>query len=251
MRTFLYAALLVAISACAEKPTAPVAVAGDLVGATLALSQTGLTGTVTLVREIALLQNLPTNLKLSDEQRAKINQLTDAHAAATRADRDALNSIATRAMSAMQSGKSRDEVVKILNEATSVQLRLAAADAELVRNLTAVLTQAQRDWLQSQIPQPCDRFRFPPLTPSQQAKIVALDSAFAANNRADLDQVKSALTKADEARRAGKSATEIDAIMSLAKPALDRLAVAMKKLQEDIASIYSPEQKASGCVLLG
>jgi Spy/CpxP family protein refolding chaperone len=198
-----------------------------------------------------LLEKLPSNIKLSDEQRAKVNQLVDAHATATRADRDALNSVSTRALNAINTGHSREEVVRILDEAKPIQQRLAAADAELIKGLTAILTAEQNAWLQSQIPQPCDRSRFPPLTASQQQQIAALDSAYAVNNRADIEAVKAALIKAGEAKNAGKSEAEVNAILEAAKPALDRLAAANKILQEQIAAVYSPEQKASGCVFLG
>jgi Spy/CpxP family protein refolding chaperone len=236
---------------CGNEPSSPLADSGDLVRTALALSQTGMSGTVTVVREVALLARLPENLKLTEEQRAKVNQLVDAHASATRADRDALNSVAKRAMDAIAAGKSREEVIKILDEAKPIQQRLSAADAELIKNLTAVLTPAQSAWLQSQIPLPCDRTKFPPLTADQQRKIAALDSAFAVNNRADLEVAKAALIKAGEARSAGKSEAEVNAIMEAARGALDRLAAATKQLQEQIAAIYTPEQKASGCVFLG
>ena len=251
MRTILICAAAVVLGACAEKTVSSPGAADDLVRSALALSQTGMSGTVTVVREVALLEKLPDNLKLTDEQRAKINQLVDAHATATRADRDALNSVATRAMNAINSGRPRDAVIKILDEAKPIQQRLAAADAELIKGLTAILTSAQSAWLQSQLPQPCDRAKFPPLTEAQQKQIAALDSAFAVNNRADIEAVKTALIKAGEAKNAGKSEAEVNAILDAAKPALDRLAAATKILQEKIAAIYTPEQKASGCVFLG
>jgi Spy/CpxP family protein refolding chaperone len=210
-----------------------------------------MSGTVTVVREVALLDKLPASIKLSDEQRAKVNQLVDAHATATRADRDALNSIATRAMNAINAGRPREEVVKILDEAKPIQQRLAAADAELIKGLTAILTAEQNAWLQSQLPQQCDRSKFPPLTAAQQKQIAALDSAFAVNNRADIEAVKAALVKAGDAKNAGKSEAEVNAILEAAKPALDRLAAATKILQDQIAAIYTPEQKSSGCVFLG
>ncbi len=251
-KTLAIAALLFT-AACSSAPdaTTPNFDSEDLIRAALALSQTGLSGTVTVVREVALLEKLPDNLKLSDEQRARLNQLVDAHAAATRSDRDALNSVATRAMNAINTGRPRGEIITILDEARPIQQRLAASDADLIKSLAAILTPQQNAWLQSQLPTACDRSKFPPLTATQQRQIASLDSAFAVNNRADIEAAKAALIKAGEAKAAGKSDAEINAIMGAAKTALDRLAAATKKLQEEIAAIYSPEQKASGCVFLG
>lgn len=245
---------LMVAAACSDTSTSPLAgLAGsdDLVRSALALSQTGLSGTVTVVREVALLDKLPANLKLSDEQRAKLTQLVDGHASATRIDRDALNSIATRAMNAINNGRPREEVIKILDEAKPVQQRLASADADLIRSLATILTAEQNAWLQSQLPAPCDRSKFPPLTAEQQRQIASLDSAFAVNNRADIEAVRAFLVKASDAKAAGKSEAEINAILEPVKPILDRLAAATRKLQEAIAAVYTAEQKATGCVFLG
>ena len=250
VRTFLLCSFTLLTFGCAEKSVTP-AVDADLVRSALALSQTGMSGTVTVVREVALLDKIPASLKLSDEQRAKINQLVDAHATATRADRDALNAVATRAMNAINAGRPRDEVVKILDEAKPIQQRLSSADAELIKALVTVLTPEQNAWLQSQIPQPCDRSKFPPLSAAQQKQIAALDSAFAVNNRSDIEAVKAVLIKAGDAKNAGKSEADVNAILESAKTVLDRLAAATKILQDQIAAIYTPEQKASGCVFLG
>ena len=62
------------------------------------------------------------------------------------------------------------------------------------------------------------------------------------------------LTALKEIKKAvldGGSAADIQKLLDGIKPAIDRLADGRKKLKEDIESVLTAEQKASGCLPLG
>jgi Spy/CpxP family protein refolding chaperone len=81
---------------------------------------------------------------LTAEQAARVRALQDAHLAATKADRDALARILADVLAARQAGKPAGEVLAILERASPIRDRLAAAEAKLRADVDAVLTAEQR-----------------------------------------------------------------------------------------------------------
>ena len=198
-----------------------------------------------------LINALPDELKLTDEQRAKIHALVEAFQQATRADREALATILAEARRAAAAGKTRAEVEAILAKGKDIRRRLAAAEAKLKADIDAVLTAEQRAWILAHSPKACRADQFPPLTDAQKAQIRALEAAFQEQNRADLALVKSVIEEAHAAMRAGKSREEVMQILQKAAAAVQRLEAARRTLRENILAVLTPEQKASGCLPLG
>lgn len=198
-----------------------------------------------------LINALPDELKLTDEQRAKIRALVEAFQQATKADREALGAILREAQQAIAAGKTRAEVGAILAKGNDIRRRLAAAEAKLKADIDAVLTAEQRAWILAHSPKACRADRFPPLTDAQKAQIRALEAAFQEQNRADLAVVKSVIEEAHAAMRAGKSREEVMQILQKAAAAVQRLEAARRTLRENILAVLTPEQKASGCLPLG
>lgn len=194
---------------------------------------------------------LPDEIKLSDDQRAKIRALIQAFESSTKADREALGAIIQQARQAAAAGKSREEVNAILRTGADMRARLAAAEARLKADIDAVLTPEQRAWIASHSPRSCRADRFPPLTDAQKAQILALEAAFHQNNKADLETIKAVIEEARAAVQAGKSREEIAAILARGAPAAARLAAARRILHGQILAVLTPEQKASGCFPLG
>lgn len=194
-----------------------------------------------------LTNGLPDSIKLTSDQQAKIKALIDAFKSSTKADHDALEALLRNARDL---GRNRttgaDSVAKLLAKGAEVTQRLAAAQAKLKADIDAILTPEQRAWLAAHEPKNCKPTHFPPLTDAQKAQIKALEDAFQANNKADLDAVKAAL---DSAR--GKTKAEREAILAAVKPAQARLETARKALKDAIKAVLTPEQKSSGCEPLG
>jgi Spy/CpxP family protein refolding chaperone len=201
--------------------------------------------------ENRLVNALPDNLELTDEQKAKIKSLVDAFQQSTKADRDALNAILREAHQAVEAKKTRAEVESILSKGADIRRRLATAEAKLKSDIDAVLTAEQKAWIASHSPRGCRADRFPPLTDAQKAQIKALETAFQENNKADLAAVKAVLDEAQAAIKAGKSRDEVAAILGKAIAPMTRLETARKTLHDQIIAVLTPEQKASGCLPLG
>lgn len=202
------------------------------------------------IYESRLSNGLPDDLKLSPEQKEKINTLVKAFEDATRADREALRAILREASDAARKG-SREDVKKILDRGAEIRARLAAAEAKLKADIDAILTPEQRAWIASHSPRRCDPTKFIPLSDAQKAQIRALETAFEQSNKADLDAVKAAYDEVKEAIKAGKSREEIAKILERVRPAILRLATGRMKLREQIIAVLTPEQKATGCLPLG
>jgi Spy/CpxP family protein refolding chaperone len=198
-----------------------------------------------------LVNALPDDLKLTDEQKAKIKSLVDAFQQSTRADREALNAILREARQAVEARTTRAEVEAILSKGVDIRRRLAAAEARLKSDIDGILTAEQKAWIASHSPRACNADRFPPLTDAQKAQIKALETAFQENNKADLAAVKAVLDEAQTAIKAGASRTEVAAILEKAVAPMTRLATARKTLHDQILAVLTPEQKASGCLPLG
>jgi len=240
---------LAACSGDTASPTAPDLTLLEAGAFGTALTTTG--GYEPEIYQDRLANALPDELKLSDDQRAKIRSLVEAFQSATQADREALGRILREAHQAIEANKPRSEVEAILAKGLAIRLRLAQAEAKLKADIDAVLTPEQRAWIEAHSPRGCRPDRFPPLTDAQKAQIHALESAFRTANQADLDAVKAVLDEAAAALKAGKSRDEVAAILEKAKAPMLRLEAARKTLRDKILAVLTPEQKASGCLPLG
>lgn len=99
---------------------------------------------------------LPDSLRLSDEQKAEMQALREAFRAAHQDELDALRAIFEEARAARQAGASREQVRAILERGRPLAIALRPAVHELHLALRAVLTDAQRAWLEAHRPR-----RFP------------------------------------------------------------------------------------------
>lgn len=252
-RAFLIAAAG-ALVACSTETTSPSATS-DLVTAfensALGDAFTSAGGYDADLFELRLLHALPDSIGLTSDQEAKIKALVDAYNKATKADRDALNAVLRQAKDAVKAHKSPDDVKAILNTGAPIAARLSTAAANLKTAIDALLTADQLAWLASHAPKNCKKGSFPPLTDAQKIQMKAYEQAFETANKADLQTVKKAMDDVKAAIRAGKTAAEVQAILDAVKPAIDRLAAARKTLHDQLESVLTPEQKASGCIPLG
>jgi Spy/CpxP family protein refolding chaperone len=198
-----------------------------------------------------LVNALPDELKLTDEQKAKIKSLVEAFQQSTRADREALSAILREARQAVEAKKTRAEVEAILSKGADIRRRLATAEAKLKSDIDAVLTAEQKAWIASHTSRGCRADKFPPLSDVQKAQIKALETAFREANQADLAAVKAVLDEAQAAIKAGKSHEEVAKILEKAIAPTARLATARKTLRDQILAVLTPEQRASGCLPLG
>ncbi|MEO8193271.1 MAG: Spy/CpxP family protein refolding chaperone [Gemmatimonadales bacterium] len=198
-----------------------------------------------------LVNAFPDELKLSDDQRAKIRALIESFQQSTRADREALGAIIREARAAAEAHKSRAEIEAILAKGNAIHARLVEAEAKLKSDIDAVLTPEQRAWIAAHSPKACRADKFPPLSDAQKAQIRALEIAFQERNKADIESVKAILDEAQAAIRSGKSREEVSRILEKAGPVIVRLAAQRKTLHDQILAVLTPEQKASGCFPLG
>ena len=137
------------------------------------------------------------------------------------------------------------------NHAGLMKELLRHSARKLVADINAVLTPEQRAWIHDHRPQRCRPDLFPPLTDAQKAQIHSLEQAFRQQNRVYLDSLNSILDEARAAAGAGKSRSEIAAILAKAVPVAGVLATARAALLEDIRKVLTPAQLASGCLPLG
>lgn len=179
------------------------------------------------------INRLPDNLKLTADQQAKIKALVDAFTAATKADRDALVALP-----------------KGSDAANAIRTRLQAAETKLKADLLAVLTAEQRAWVESHNQKDAPPSTCPSLTDAQKTQIAALIAAYEQANKADIETTRTALERAQAAKRAGKTEAEIKAILDAARAATDRLRAATDKLNSDIQALLTPEQKSASCFRL-
>ena len=238
---------VLAVGACSEDPTSPTdgfALLDD--AAELSFSSSFVTDPGS--RFLAHLHRLPDNLKLTVAQEAQIKSLVEQFLAATRADHEALAAILKQAHEAARAGKSRDEVRAILEQGIPIRDRLQAAEAQLRTSVLAVLTPAQKAWLEAHQPRPCNAA---PLGESQKAEISALISAFELANRADIDAIRAAFVEARTAHQNGASRDEIREILEAVRPAMQRVRAAEATLKIAILAVLTPEQRASGCHRFG
>jgi len=82
------------------------------------------------------------------------------------------------------------------------------------------------------------------LTDAQKAAIQALRDQFVTTRKADLDALKAIHEEARTAMQAGKSRSDVRAILETARPILERLHSAFDALHTAIYALLTPEQKA-------
>jgi len=253
MRRIAFVAVAAFLVGCSNEPTAPgtddqvTAFATQAEGTVL----TAAGGYDADLYELRLFHGLPDDIKLTPEQEAKIKALVDAYKKATRADQQAFEAVLRDAKAAVKAHKSADDVKAILDKGAPIAGRLAKAAEDLKTAIDGVLTAAQRDWLASHAPKNCKKGSFPPLTDAQKAQMKAFEAAFETANKADLEAVKKGLDAIKAAAKAGASASDIQKILDGIKTPLDHLTAARKTLHDQLESVLTPEQKASGCIPLG
>jgi len=243
VRRIAACSLLVVFAACDRDITAPDDLLRELFddGASLVFDAAG-------VQDhgyyLAGLHRLPGDLALSEDQAAAIHAAIDAFRAATQADREALAALHLEARQAHEAGASREEVLAILAQGAPIRERIEAAQAELLATVLAILTPAQKEWLETDRPHRCEHDG---LTAEQRDQIAALIAAYEEANRADIEAVREAIEAAHAAQRAGASRAEIHAILEAARPAMERLRAARAELQSEIRGLLSDEQRDSRC----
>jgi Spy/CpxP family protein refolding chaperone len=97
---------------------------------------------------------LPEALALSDEQRTEIEALREAFKADHQTELDAMRAIFEEARDAREGGASRDEVRAILEEGRTIGQGLREEVHALHEAILGVLTDEQREWLESHRPRP-------------------------------------------------------------------------------------------------
>jgi len=97
---------------------------------------------------VGYLDRAPRGLQLTAQQREAIRQINAQFRADHQADLDALTTIVRDAIAAQRAGATPDALRAILENSRAIRERLAPAFVQLARSLNAVLTDAQRAWLQ-------------------------------------------------------------------------------------------------------
>ena len=192
---------------------------------------------------------MPDSLRLTAEQKAQIHALHEAFKAANRTDMEALHAIEAEARAARQAGKTREEVRAILAKGAPILDRLHLAFWRLQVAILAVYTPAQRAWIAAHQPKVCGPAGPPQLTDAQVAAIRVLRQSFADANKEDMELIRSVHLDARAAHAAGKSKSEIEAILARATDAMTRVRAAEQKLQTGIMSLLTAEQRANWCVV--
>lgn len=190
----------------------------------------------------------PDSLALSTEQKAKIQALHDAFERDNAADITALKAIEAEAKAARAAGQTRAQVRTILERAIPIRQRLDAAFRVLRIHIRAVYTRAQLAWIEAQKARECTPGTAPRLTELQLQQIRSLRDAFETVNRADIQLIRTVGEEVKAARAAGKGDAEIEEILARAEIARARLRAAERKLQQDMMSVLTADQRADWCV---
>lgn len=190
----------------------------------------------------------PDSIALTTEQKTQLQALHDAFERDNAADITALKAIEAEAKTARAAGQTREQVRAILEKAIPIRTRLDAAFRVLRAKVLAVYTRAQLAWIEAQKTRECTNGSAPQLTEAQLAQIKALRDAFETANRADIMLLRSVGDEVRAARAAGKSESEIKAILAKAEEARERVRAAERKLYADMMAILTAEQRANWCV---
>lgn len=253
-RIALISLAAISLVACSSETTAPNASddeVNSLVATAFGSALTSAGGYDADLYQARLFNAFPDEIKLTDDQRAKIKALVEAFNHETKADREALAVILRQAMAAARANKSRAEVIAILEKGRVIGDRLRAAEQTLRAQIDGILTAEQRAWLVAHTPQRCDPSKFVPLTEAQKAQMKALEAAFQEANKADLAAVKAAFEQIKAGAAAGKTREELKPILDSVLPAIQRLDSARRELYRKLEAVLTPEQKASRCLPLG
>ncbi|MBX9927623.1 MAG: Spy/CpxP family protein refolding chaperone [Gemmatimonadaceae bacterium] len=95
---------------------------------------------------------LPDSLKLTDAQKAQMTAIRTAFETANATNLAALKAIHTEARAAVQAGKTRDEVRAILEKGKTIRDTMKPAFEAMHAAMQAVLTPAQKAWLDANRP---------------------------------------------------------------------------------------------------
>lgn len=241
MRKTAYILLAALTFAACESDTTGPSDSSNLLdeAAELAFSSTFITGDPGS-KFVGFAFRFPDELKLTADQQAQIKALVDAFITATRADHEALAAILKQAHEAARAGKSKEEVHAILEQGRPIRERLQAAEAKLRADVLAVLTPAQRAWLESHQPRPCSTT---PLTDAQKAEISGLIAAFEQANAADIAAIRTAFEQARTAHQNGASREQIKQILDAVRPAMERVRAAEAQLAAAINNVLTAEQR--------
>jgi Spy/CpxP family protein refolding chaperone len=239
------------LAACSSDTTSPDLTDPALDAGTFGTAMTLAGGYEADLYQERLINALPDDLELSDNQKTQLSDLVRAFEESTKADRDALRDILHEARKAVEGRKGHEEVQAILRKGDAIRDRLNAAGRKLVADIDALLTAEQRAWISAHKPASCRAENFPPLTDAQKSQIRDLERNFRDTHKADLDAMKKILAEAKDALRSGDSRDDVAAILARALPIANRLATARKDLRDDILAVLTPQQRASRCFPLG
>ncbi|MBA3889787.1 MAG: Spy/CpxP family protein refolding chaperone [Gemmatimonadaceae bacterium] len=181
------------------------------------------------------LGRLPQHLRLTIAQQEALRALFTAHASAMQADRAALMALVEQL--AATNGGTRpapEQVRQLQQQAAAIVARIAAAGAALETEILALLTPAQRAWIEANTARRCD---LRSLTPEQHARVKALRQAFEQSNAADIAHMARVMGEARAAHASGRPRAEIQAILARGAEAMRRLAAAQAELHVAIMAI--------------
>jgi Spy/CpxP family protein refolding chaperone len=242
---------LIALAACGSESTSPIQnpepqIPASAEGIDL-ISDFGFTAAADIDGSGIGGSSLPDSLKLTTEQKAKIDSLHDAFRTARQADLKALEGIEKAARKAREEGKGKEVVDSILATAAPIRERLNGAFIKLLTDLKAVYTPAQLTWIYSQQLPMCGPNGRPKLTEGQVAARRALREAFIEATKADKEIVKKVAREARQAREEGKPEADVAAILAKAADAHTRINAAEDKLRADLLQTLTPRQRADWC----
>lgn len=251
MKRFVSLIALAALTACSAESTAPRASeAVDDTSVDL-VQQFDATGAAAMDRAGIGGSELPDNLKLTAEQKARIQALHDAFHAANAADLAALKAIEGELKAAIAAKKDRAAIAAILAKAEPIRARLSVAFARLQREIWSVYTAEQQAWITSKGrgDSACRPDVVSKLSAAQVARIRELKSAFGESVKEFHVTIKKVHEEARAAAQAGATREQVAAILARAEPALTALKAAERRLATAILEVLTPEQKANACLV--
>jgi Spy/CpxP family protein refolding chaperone len=238
------------LAACSKDTTAPATneslddLSVDLI------QQYDATGASAMDRAGIGASDFPDTLKLTAEQKARIQALHEAYQAANQADLAALRAIKVEAEAAIKAGKSREQVRAILARADPIMARLATAMAKLQRDIWAIYTPGQQAWITGKGRNDvCSRDVLKSLTAEQSKKIADLKAAFTESVKGHLETIKKVGAEARAAAQAGASREQVAAILRKADAAMEAVKQAERRLAASIMELLTPEQKKNTCLV--
>ncbi len=242
---------LSALAACSSESTAPAVQEPASTSAVDLIQQFGATSAAAMDRGGIGGSEFPADLKLTAEQKAKIQALHDAFQKNHESDLTALKAVEQEVKAAVAAGKSRADIAAIITKAQPIMLRLAAAFAQLQRDVWAIYTPAQQAWItaKGRGEAACRPDVISQLTADQITKIRSLKAAFGEAVKGDLETIRKVNEEARAAKQGGASREEVAKILAKADAAMTALAAAEKRLASAILDVLTPAQKANACLV--